>query len=190
MPDMAKIVMDKSIWTVGNLIFHNYEFLDDTYILNPYHENNDEKEMFPTQEMTPFYTMNSPKAGQLKENCICREKRYKTVQETHPITLMQKNRLYDLLNHDLVQSYVTTKWNKFAKWFYYGLCSFHFLFVLFLTFITINIKPERTMTDEEKQRLSQTSDCLVGVCSIPFSFHSIPLYFSMQLPQFSLCFQY
>lgn len=49
MPDMAKIVMDKSILRAGTTIYHNYEFLDDTYVLKPENYDYNEKKIFSSK---------------------------------------------------------------------------------------------------------------------------------------------
>ncbi|KAE9556621.1 hypothetical protein FO519_000027 [Halicephalobus sp. NKZ332] len=179
MPDMAKIVLDKCIYSSRGLVYYNYEFIDDTYVLKEISEEQQclsEKYHVPTELLTPFYVLGHEKEGHLKEECVCRDVNYSDIIKDHPLNLMLKTHNHDLLSHDLIQSYVTTKWNSFAKWFYYGLCTFHLLFVLLLTEITINIKPERIMTQEEKIKLSITDECLVQ----PWS-HTIFLVFAAVL---------
>ncbi|KAE9556622.1 hypothetical protein FO519_000028 [Halicephalobus sp. NKZ332] len=163
MPEMAKIVLDKCVSMHGEHIYYNYEYIDDTYVLteeaqrqHPLYNKNDIR----TVCLTPFENIEKINGYRLKKECICREENYSDVIADHPLNLMLKNHSHELLSHDLVHFYVTTKWNSFAKWFYYGLCAFHLLFVLLLTEITIDIKPEKKMTLEEKIRLSSTNECL------------------------------
>ena len=85
--------------------------------------------------MAPFYDIGDKKEGYLKDECICRNGNYSEIIADHPLTLMLEYHKHDLLNHDLIQSYITTKWNTFAKWFYYPRRTSFFLnFALQLTF--------------------------------------------------------
>ena len=69
--------------------------------------------------MAPFRDIGDAKEGHLKDECISIDGDYSHIIDGHPLTLMLEYHRHDLLSHDLVQSYVTTKWNTYAKWFYY-----------------------------------------------------------------------
>ena len=66
------------------------------------------------------YSWESDIFGKLRPEAKQRCDNFETIIDTHPLTLMVREKRFDLLSHDLVESYLSRKWNGFTKWFYYA----------------------------------------------------------------------
>ncbi|KAL7637921.1 UNVERIFIED_CONTAM: hypothetical protein RMT77_011534 [Armadillidium vulgare] len=162
-PEVAKIILDRCMTTNGREtedidygIKFNFEFVDDTYVMNETVEA--PAETAPLLTSTSAYEDPFDEYGRLYEQAEPYTTEPRLLKSNHPLMLMVKYSRTGLLGHPVSVSLLKHKWLSYARFVYYFNLIFYIVFLSFLTaYVCIAIDWRYAEILIKKQNISITS---------------------------------
>uniref|UniRef100_A0A8R1DMC4 ANK_REP_REGION domain-containing protein n=1 Tax=Caenorhabditis japonica TaxID=281687 RepID=A0A8R1DMC4_CAEJA len=131
-PELASLVMDKCVERnkeeddLTLCIAHNFEFIDDTYMLRTVNEEGEGEQLIGYK--SPY-----TEEFKLHKNAQAYSSNYDKIYKNHPLKLMANAEKLSLLSHPLSMALLKCKWNRLGRVMYYSALSIYLVFIISLT---------------------------------------------------------